>query len=58
MTADANRAESLNCMDRAREAIKNGDYTKAKKMLQKAKTLDPAQDISCQLLFYYLYNTL
>lgn len=52
MTADANRAESLNCMDRAREAIKSGDYTRAKKMLHKAKALDPAQDITCKQIFF------
>uniref|UniRef100_A0A1I7WEA2 TPR_REGION domain-containing protein n=1 Tax=Heterorhabditis bacteriophora TaxID=37862 RepID=A0A1I7WEA2_HETBA len=45
MTADANRAESLVCMDRAREAIKQGDVEKAKRMLGKAKKLDPTQDI-------------
>ncbi|KJH49356.1 DnaJ domain protein [Dictyocaulus viviparus] len=45
MTADANRAESLVCMDRAREALRNGDTEKAKRMLGKAKKLDPNQDI-------------
>ncbi|KAE9415126.1 hypothetical protein Angca_009311 [Angiostrongylus cantonensis] len=45
MTADANRAESLVCMDRAREALRNGDTEKAKRMLEKAKRLDPSQDI-------------
>lgn len=45
MTADANRAESLVCMDRAREALRNGDTEKAKRMLEKAKRLDPDQDI-------------
>ncbi|RCN41416.1 tetratricopeptide repeat protein [Ancylostoma caninum] len=45
MTADANRAESMMCMDRAREALKNGDPEKAKRLLGKAKKLDPNQDI-------------
>ncbi|CAI5449257.1 unnamed protein product [Caenorhabditis angaria] len=45
MTADANRSESLLCMDKAREAIKTGDADKARRMLQKAKKLDPAQNI-------------
>ncbi|VDL71264.1 unnamed protein product [Nippostrongylus brasiliensis] len=45
MTADANRAESLACMDKAREALRNGDAEKAKRMLGKAKRLDPNQDI-------------
>ncbi|VDP14052.1 unnamed protein product [Heligmosomoides polygyrus] len=45
MTADANRAESMVCMDRAREALRNGDTEKAKRMLGKAKKLDPTQDI-------------
>ncbi|XGW26447.1 hypothetical protein V3C99_007227 [Haemonchus contortus] len=45
MTADANRAESLVCMDKAREALRNGDTEKAKRMLGKAKKLDPSQDI-------------
>ncbi|EPB77605.1 DnaJ domain protein [Ancylostoma ceylanicum] len=33
------------CMDRAREALKNGDPEKAKRLLGKAKKLDPNQDI-------------
>ncbi|KAK5976523.1 SLED domain-containing protein [Trichostrongylus colubriformis] len=45
MTADANRAESLACMDKAREALRNGDTEKAKRLLGKAKKLDPSQDI-------------
>ncbi|CAI2350466.1 unnamed protein product [Caenorhabditis sp. 36 PRJEB53466] len=45
MTADANRSESLLCMDKAREAIKSGDTEKARRMLLKAKKLDPGQDI-------------
>ncbi|KIH42411.1 tetratricopeptide repeat protein [Ancylostoma duodenale] len=48
MTADANRAESMMCMDRAREALKNGDPEKAKRLLGKAKKLDPNQDIECK----------
>lgn len=49
MTADANRAESMLCMDKARQALKDGDFGKAERMLNKAKKLDPAQDISCEL---------
>ncbi|PIC34291.1 hypothetical protein B9Z55_013991 [Caenorhabditis nigoni] len=45
MTADANRSESLLCMDKAREAIKSGDTDKARRMLLKAKKLDPGQNI-------------
>lgn len=64
MTADANRAEALTCkftsfltsnikfpgLDRAREALRMGDHAKAKRMLQKAKNLDPKQDVSCKFL--------
>lgn len=46
MTADANKAESLLCMDKAREAIKAGDAKLAERMLHKAKKLNPEQDIS------------
>uniref|UniRef100_A0A1I7UCX5 J domain-containing protein n=1 Tax=Caenorhabditis tropicalis TaxID=1561998 RepID=A0A1I7UCX5_9PELO len=45
MTADANRSESMLCMDKAREAIKSGDTDKARRMLLKAKKLDPGQNI-------------
>uniref|UniRef100_A0A8R1EIY0 Uncharacterized protein n=1 Tax=Caenorhabditis japonica TaxID=281687 RepID=A0A8R1EIY0_CAEJA len=45
MTADANRSESLLCMDKAREAIKAGDTDKARRMLLKAKKLDPTQNV-------------
>ncbi|CAB3409948.1 unnamed protein product [Caenorhabditis bovis] len=45
MTADANKSESLLCMDKAREAIRCGDSDKARKFLNKAKKLDPAQNI-------------
>ncbi|GMT25022.1 hypothetical protein PFISCL1PPCAC_16319, partial [Pristionchus fissidentatus] len=46
MTVDANRAESMLCMDKARQALKDGDFGKAERMLNKAKKLDPNQDIS------------
>ena len=35
-------------MDKAREAIRAGDLAKAERMLNKAKKLDPKQDISCE----------
>ncbi|GMS96104.1 hypothetical protein PENTCL1PPCAC_18279 [Pristionchus entomophagus] len=46
MTADANKAESMLCMDKARQALKEGDSGKAERMLNKAVKLDPTQDIS------------
>ncbi|CAJ0580001.1 unnamed protein product, partial [Mesorhabditis spiculigera] len=46
MAADANKAEAQTCMDRAREALKEGDAEKATRMLNKAKKLNPDQDIN------------
>lgn len=46
MTADANKAEAQVCMDRARDAIRAGDTEKAVRMLNKAKKLNPVQDIN------------
>ncbi|CAD6197502.1 unnamed protein product [Caenorhabditis auriculariae] len=37
MTADANRSESMLCMDKAREAIKAGDADKARRLLNKSQ---------------------
>lgn len=49
MTVEANRDESLICMERAREALRDEDYPKAERMLHKAKRLDPRQDITRQI---------
>lgn len=50
MVLEANRDAARECVLRAREAMAQNDMEKMRRLLQKAKKLDPDCDVKCRLL--------